>query len=155
MVSSYKLNIVSEFLVDLDRIMAEAWMTLADSPCVLFEGASFLNETAVRSRITFTNAGVWECIVVMPMSVATGLALKFYGDEEELDEELITECVGEFINIIAGNIQGIIEENSLLSTPTVEVVSDMTVLCLQGIIRNYAISTGHFLIQLNNQGAFV
>lgn len=153
MVSSYKLNIVNEFIVDIDRIMAEAWMTLADSPCVLFEGASILNEPVVTSRITFTNDGSWECVVAMPMAVASGLALNFYGDEEELDEELITECVGEFINIIAGNIQGIIEESSLLSIPTVDIVPDMTVLCLQGIIRNYSTPTGHFLIQLNNQGA--
>jgi chemotaxis protein CheY-P-specific phosphatase CheC len=135
---------------DLDQIMAEAWMTLADSPCVLFEGASHHNDQVVHATIKFTNDDSWECAVVMPMSVSVGLAHNFYGDEEELDDELITECVGEFINIIAGNIQGIIEEHSLLSSPVVEICEDMTALNLQGIVRNYSTPTGHFLILLNN-----
>ncbi len=150
MVSSYKLNVVNQFMNDLDQIMAEAWMTLADSPCVLFEGASYHTDQVIHARITFTNDGAWECSVVMPMPVSIGLAHNFYGDEEELDDELITECVGEFINIIAGNIQGIIEEHSLLSSPSVEICEDMTALNLQGIVRNYSTPTGHFLILLNN-----
>lgn len=150
MVSSYKLTVINQFFTDLDQIMAEAWMTLADSPCVLFEGASHHDEKVVYARITFTNDGTWECSVVMPMPVSIGLAINFYGEEEELDDELITECVGEFINIIAGNIQGIIEENSLLSSPMVEVCDDMSSLNLQGVVRNYSTPTGHFLILLNN-----
>jgi hypothetical protein len=150
MVSSYKLETLNQLMIDIDLIMAEAWMTLADSPCVLFSGSSVYQEKVVKASISFSNDKAWECHVYMPMPVATGLARNFYGDEEELDDDLIAESVGEFINIIVGNLQGIIEEHSLLSTPKVSILDASTSMNVQGIVRNYSTPTGQFLINLNN-----
>lgn len=146
----FSLEHVNQLMVSIDQILAEAWMTMADSPCILYTGATLNTSKVIQASVTFSEEGNWQCLVMMPYAVAEYLSVSFYGEEEELDEELVSESVGEFINIIAGNLQGIIEEHSYLSIPEVVVLNSMEEVNLQGVVRNYSTPTGHFLIALNN-----
>ena len=149
MVSNYKLSELRKFMRDIDQIMAEAWMILAESPCVLYSKAIRFDESVIESYLSFNNDVKWTCSVIMPMTLATYLAEQFYDDDDDLDDEIISETVGEFINIIAGNIQGVLEGSAYLSSPITTSYPDDAGINYQGIRRNYQTPTGEFVITLN------
>lgn len=151
MVSNYKLSELRKFMRDIDQIMAEAWMILAESPCILYAEPVRFDEEVIESYLSFNNEVKWTCSVVMSVKLASYLARQFYDDEDELDDEIVSETVGEFINIIAGNIQGVLEGSAYLSSPTTTVHPDDSKIGYQGIRRNYQTPTGEFVITLNGE----
>ena len=150
MVSSYKLSELGGFLQDIDQIMSEAWMILSKSPCVLDPGAVLFDQEVIAASLSFENDVRWVCSVIMPSELARYLAVQFYNDDDEdLDEEAVEETVGEFINIIAGNIQGLLNGSAYLSSPSTTVYPSSKQIPIQGIVRNYSTPTGKFIITMN------
>lgn len=151
MVSNYNLSELRKFIRDIDQIMAESWMILAESPCVLYPKALRFDEEVIRAYVSFSNDVKWTCSVIIPMKLAIYLAEKFCDNKEKLNDEVIREVAGEFINIIVGNIQGVLENPSHLSLPVANVYSDDSTIDYQGIRRNYQTPKGEFVITLNSE----
>ena len=147
MVSSYKINELLSFLENIDLIIAEGWLILMKQPCVIDHSGSLLGEIVLATmelqgeRTYFMN--IWTSY-----ELAKELATEFYGGEMELDQEMIIETIGEFLNIIAGNLQGILAKNATLSPPKAQKTEGLTQ-SINGIVRHYKTPSGSFIFSIH------
>jgi len=77
---------------------------------------------AVKVTACVAITGSWDGAVeiVLPLSAAVRAAADMFGmGEDELDDELVHDAVGELANIAAGNIKGMIPDATKLGLPTV------------------------------------
>jgi chemotaxis protein CheX len=72
------------------------------------------------------SSGGWESLVqvLTPRRTAVAIASNMFAmSEDELSEEEIRDAVGEIVNMVGGNLKGIVEGESSLSLPCVGAVS--------------------------------
>ena len=147
MVSNYRIDHILSFLENIDLIIAEGWMILMKEPC-LIDYSSLQGTRIITASMELQCERIYHMNIWMPHHLAHKLALEFYGEDMELDDEMIEETVGEFVNIIAGNLQGIVAQNAVLSPPKTQRFPSLTK-NLQGIVRNYATPNGSFIFAIH------
>ena len=141
MVSNYNVEDLLSFIDNVDLLITEGWTILMKQPCVAHTHQKEQTNIIVASMDLQTDQK-YMMHVWMPKSLAGTLCVQFYGDME-LDDEMIVETVGEFLNIIAGNIQGIVSHNAKLGFPIAQFVGE-AYQPPNGIIRNYRTPDGTF-----------
>ena len=106
---------------EVNELTRTVWETVLDLP---IEGASAdvsLGEAATISACVQI-AGEWNGSVIMscPVSLGTTIAARMFDLEPaEVDEELLHDAVGEVVNMIGGNVKGLVPGPSQLSLPAV------------------------------------
>ena len=155
MVQNFELSNVIAFIENVDLIIAEGWMILMQHPCIvdvmpqveerlifahldLFEEQNEQTPSETEGRKATFQMKLW-----IPVSLAKHVCEKFYGKEHTLDLEMISESIGELLNIIAGNLMGIVNKNAALGMPVVEMDCS-SVSGVNGVVRSYSTPLGSF-----------
>lgn len=147
MVSSYKIDEFLSFLENIDLLIVEGWSILMKQPCVV-DYSSMPYQDIIHATMELRSDRTYHMDVLMPFSLASKLAIEFYGDDFEADDEMVVETVGEFLNIIAGNVQGIVSQNALLGSPKVERLDSFRK-NISGMVRTYTTKDGSFVFSIH------
>jgi chemotaxis protein CheX len=109
---------------DLVGLTGSIWETVFGREVIAVDPASVVDVIDAGVRVTANVAitGGWNGNVsfVMPLAGAVRAAADMFAmAEDELDDDLVNDAVGELANIAGGNIKGMIEEPTKLGLPTV------------------------------------
>ena len=116
------------------------------------------NEARIASVIGFVGETKWSMTYTLPESVATPLMKKLFGMEIPFDSADMADAVGEFANVIAGEVVLQLEKRKLLgrmSLPTVtrgtgvEVVSNRAA---EKFAISYQLPMGQLSVQFTAAG---
>ena len=141
MVSSYNVEDLLSFIENVDLLITEGWTILMKQPCVE-DNQQKSQEKLIVASMDLQTDKTYKMHVWMPKQLAIKLCIQFYGDME-LDDEMIIETVGEFLNIVAGNIQGIVSQNATLGFPVARYIEE-PYQTPSGLVRNYRTPDGFF-----------
>jgi chemotaxis protein CheX len=90
--------------------------------------AALVGDVKVTACVTITGGWNGNVTIVLPLTAAVRAAADMFGmAEDELDDELVHDAVGELANIAGGNVKGMISEATKLGLPTVVRGVDYTV----------------------------
>ena len=142
MVQNYELGNILSFVENIDLTIAEGWMILMKHPCVVDVMPQY-EERLIFAQLELDDPPKYQMKLWMPQSLAEHVCCQFYGEEESLDLQMIAESIGELLNIIAGNLLGIISSPAKLSIPDVNMNCSY-ISGVDGIIRTYSTPKGSF-----------
>jgi len=115
---------------DLVEVVVATWSSfLGDESASLLLPAADVAIEGDKASGCVTIRGGWEGAVLMEMSprlaavVASGL---FGSSETDLSPEEVADAVGELVNVVGGNVKGMLPGPSELSLPSVATGSGFT-----------------------------
>jgi chemotaxis protein CheX len=117
---------------DLVGLAGSIWETVFGRDVVPVDAAAVAEAIDAGVRVTANVAitGGWNgnVSIILPLAGAVRAAADMFGmAEDELDDDLVNDAVGELANIAGGNIKGMIEEATKLGLPTVVRGADYSV----------------------------
>ncbi len=105
-------------VADVLAVTEEVWTSFLGSDEPLMPGPAFAGPVAWSSSVSIS--GDWEGAVSLELSAAAAEALtrRMLGVDDATEEDL-ADAVGEMVNMIGGNVKGLLEGVSSLSLPLV------------------------------------
>jgi len=115
----------------VSQVTQEIWSALlaADSDSPLLPGDTHSNEVVARIHIS----GEWNgtvCLHCSNLAARHATSAMFGLPDDELTAADVQDAVGELVNVVGGNIKGLVEGHSELSLP--EVTTEAPAACVLG-----------------------
>lgn len=78
------------------------------------------NEHTISACVHISGGWAGSVILSCPVALGTRIAAQMFElEEDEIDDELINDAVGEVVNMVGGNVKGLVPGPSQLSIPAV------------------------------------
>jgi chemotaxis protein CheX len=109
---------------DIEGITRMIWATLFELPLELGDAVDLGSESSVTSCVQIE--GEWEgaLVVKCPLALAQTLTAQMFQVESTPDLDDVRDALGEFANMLGGNVKALLPSPSQISLPAVAVGSD-------------------------------
>lgn len=106
-------------IIELTRTVWETVLAMSIEPVPKDEAPDDKGET-VSACVHISGGWVGSVVVTCPRAVAVRIACQMFELEpDDTEEELVHDAVGEVVNMIGGNVKGLVPGPSQLSLPAV------------------------------------
>ena len=92
----------TRWIEQLDGVVADVFNIMLQQSCEVVEDAADAAEIGIAAKILLSGAIEAQCLVEFPQATAKKLTDALLGSQDDWDDALIEDAIGELCNMIAG-----------------------------------------------------
>jgi chemotaxis protein CheX len=113
----------TRWIEQLDGVVVDVFNIMLRQSCEVVEDAAAAAEIDIAAEILLSGAIDAQCLVELPQATAKKLTDAFLGSEDDWEDALIEDAIGELCNMIAGGWKGALGATASTSGLSVPAIS--------------------------------